>query len=72
MKHKLILLAAALCASPAFAATFTTTIDAATYQGSTGTITFNDWGYVAPPAAAPTTSRSARVSTPAASARSST
>lgn len=49
MKHKLTLLAAALCASPAFAATtWTTTIDAATYQGSTGTITFNDWGYVGP------------------------
>jgi hypothetical protein len=43
------LLAAALCASPAFAATtWTTTIDAATYQGSTGTITFNDWGYTGP------------------------
>lgn len=49
MKHKLSLLAAALCASPAFAATtWTTTIDAATYQGSTGTITFNDWGYTGP------------------------
>lgn len=48
MKSKLTLLAAALCASPAFAATFTTTIDAATYGGSTGTITFNDWGYTGP------------------------
>lgn len=48
MTRKLILLAAALCASPAFAATFTTTIDAATYSGSTGTITFNDWGYTGP------------------------
>lgn len=49
MKHKLTLLAAALCATPAFAATtFTTTIDAATYGGSTGTITFNDWGYTGP------------------------
>lgn len=49
MKYKLTLLATALCASPAFAATtWTTTIDAATYQGSTGTITFNDWGYVGP------------------------
>jgi hypothetical protein len=49
MRHKLTLLAAALCASPAFAATtWTTTIDAATYQGSTGTITFNDWGYTGP------------------------
>src|SRR5512139_2103228 len=45
MRLKLTLLAAALGASPAFAATFTTTIDAATYGGSTGTITFNDWGY---------------------------
>lgn len=49
MKHKLTLLAAALCASPAFAATeWTTFIDAATYNGSTGTITFNDWGYKGP------------------------
>lgn len=49
MKHKLTLLAAALCASPAFAATtWTTTIDAATYLGSTGRITFNDWGYTGP------------------------
>jgi len=48
MKRKLTLLAAALCASPAFAATtYTTSIDAATY-GSTGTITFNDWGYKGP------------------------
>lgn len=28
--------------------TWTTTIDAGTYQGSTGTITFNDWGYKGP------------------------
>jgi hypothetical protein len=48
MKHKLTLLAAALCASPAFAATYTTTIDAGTYGGSYGTITFNDWGYEGP------------------------
>lgn len=49
MKHKLTLLAAALCASPAFAATtWTTAIDAATYGGATGSITFNDWGYVGP------------------------
>lgn len=49
MKYKSTLLAAAaLCASPAFAATtWTTTIDADTY-GSTGTITFNDWGYTGP------------------------
>jgi hypothetical protein len=42
MQHKLTLLAAALCASPAFAATWTTTIDAATYAGTSGSITFND------------------------------
>lgn len=49
MKHKLTLLAATLCASPAFAATtWTTTINAASYGGSTGTITFNDWGYTGP------------------------
>lgn len=48
MKRKLTLLAAALCAGPAFADTWTTTIDAATYNGSTGTITFNDWGYTGP------------------------
>lgn len=49
MKTRLTLLAAALLASPAFAAdTWTTTIDAATYGGSTGTITFNDWGYKGP------------------------
>jgi hypothetical protein len=48
MKCKLTLLASALLASPAFAATHTTTIDAATYLGSTGTITFNDWGYAGP------------------------
>ena len=49
MNHKLTLLAAALCASPAFAATtWTTPIDAATYAGSTGNITFNDWGYTGP------------------------
>lgn len=48
MKCKLTLLAAVLCASPAFASEWTTTIDAATYLGSTGTITFNDWGYTGP------------------------
>lgn len=47
MKPKLILPASALFVSPAFAATFTTTIDAATY-GSTGTITFDDRGYTGP------------------------
>ena len=52
---RLSLLAGALLATPAFAATpsfgtatnWTTTIDAATY-GSTGSITFNDWGYKGP------------------------
>lgn len=48
MKRKLTLLATVLCANPAFATTFTTTIDAATYLGSTGSITFNDWGYTGP------------------------
>ncbi len=59
MKSKLILLAAALCASPVFAATPTTTwdanlglwvtsIDGAGHVGSSGTITFNDWGYKGP------------------------
>jgi hypothetical protein len=57
MKFKLTLLAAALCASPAFASAATTWdaalgawvtgIDAATY-GSTGTITFDDHGYIGP------------------------
>lgn len=48
MKHKLTLLAAALAASPAFAATWTTTIDAASYGGSYGSIQFDDWGYKGP------------------------
>jgi hypothetical protein len=48
MKHTLTLLAAALLASPAFAATYTTTIDAGTYGGSYGAITFNDGGYTGP------------------------
>ncbi|MGA9163893.1 MAG: PEP-CTERM sorting domain-containing protein [Thiobacillus sp.] len=55
MKLKLTLLAATLCASPAFATTawdpglgaWVTTYDAASY-GATGTITFNDWGYKGP------------------------
>ncbi|MDP2025634.1 PEP-CTERM sorting domain-containing protein [Sulfuriferula sp.] len=47
MKRKLTLLATALFASPAFAATFTTGIDTATY-GSLGTITFDDGGYIGP------------------------
>lgn len=33
---------------PVFAAEWITMIDTAAYQGSTGTITFNDWGYVGP------------------------
>lgn len=47
---RLSLLSAALLASPVFtasAATWTTTIDAATY-GVTGTIVYNDHGYVGP------------------------
>lgn len=49
MQRKLTLLAVALCASPAFAATdWITGIDAATYSGSAGTIKFNDWGYTGP------------------------
>lgn len=47
MRFKLTLLASALFASPAFAATWTTTIDEATY-GSVGTITFDDNGYTGP------------------------
>lgn len=48
---KLTLLATALLATPAFAATpqdWVTTIDAGTYAGASGTITFNDWGYTGP------------------------
>lgn len=45
-KHSLLV--AALLASPAFAATQTTTIDATTYGGSYGAITFNDGGYKGP------------------------
>lgn len=47
MKRKLTLLASALFAAPAFATTYVTTIDAATYT-STGTITFDDAGYTGP------------------------
>lgn len=47
MKFKLAVLASALFVTPAFAATFTTIIDAATY-GSAGTITFDDHGYTGP------------------------
>lgn len=45
---RLTLLAAALISTPTLAATFTTTIDAATYNGSYGSITFNDHGYTGP------------------------
>lgn len=48
MQRKLTLLAATLFASPAFAAEWTTTIDAGSHMGSAGTITFNDWGYKGP------------------------
>lgn len=48
MNKKLTVLAAALLAGPAFAAEWTTTIDAASHLGSAGTITFNDWGYTGP------------------------
>lgn len=47
MKRKVALLAV-LCAGPAVAAEWTTTIDPSTYLGSTGTIVFNDWGYTGP------------------------
>lgn len=47
MKRNLTLLATALFATPAFAATYVTTIDAGTYT-SAGTITFNDGGYTGP------------------------
>lgn len=47
MKCKLTLLASALFAAPAFATTWTTTIDEATYSSS-GTITFDDHGYIGP------------------------
>lgn len=47
MKYKLTLLVSALLATPAFAATYVTTIDEATY-GSAGTITFDDHGYTGP------------------------
>lgn len=47
MVRKLSLLAVALMATPAFAETFVTTIDPG-ITGSTGTITFNDWGYKGP------------------------
>lgn len=48
MKLKLTLLASALFATPAFAATYTTVIDADSYGGFAGTITFDDHGYVGP------------------------
>lgn len=48
MKLKLTLLASALFAAPVFAATHTTVIDADSYGGFGGTITFDDHGYVGP------------------------
>lgn len=48
MKQKVTLFVAVLGIAPAYAGTWTTTFDAATYNGSTGTITFNDWGYKGP------------------------
>lgn len=53
MKSKKLLvvsigLALAAIAQGAQATIFTTNIDAGTYGGSTGTITFNDWGYTGP------------------------
>lgn len=48
MNFRLTLLATALFASPVFAATTVTEIDAATYNGAFGTITFNDHGYTGP------------------------
>lgn len=47
MKFKLSILATSLLATPVFASTFVTTIDAATYS-SAGTITFDDHGYTGP------------------------
>lgn len=50
---KLSLLTVALMASPAFAATWTTTYDSSTggggyYDGVNATVVFNDWGYTGP------------------------
>lgn len=47
---RLSLLSAVLMASPAFAATWTTTFDGTNpyYSGVTGSIAFNDWGYTGP------------------------
>ena len=47
MKRKLTFLISAVFATPVFAATYTTNIDASTYR-STGTITFDDGGYTGP------------------------
>lgn len=43
-----VALALGMGAGAAAAADWVTTIDAGTYLGSTGTITFNDWGYTGP------------------------
>lgn len=48
MKQNVTLFVAVLSVAPVYAGTWNTTIDAATYNGSTGTITFNDWGYKGP------------------------
>lgn len=48
MIRKVTLLISAVLVNPVYATVFTTTIDAATYGGSSGTITFNDWGYKGP------------------------
>lgn len=47
MKFRLTMLASALFSTPLFAATFTTSIDNATY-GSLGSIVFDDHGYTGP------------------------
>ncbi len=46
--NKYSLLVSALIAGPAFATNWTTTINPATYTGSSGSITFNDGGYTGP------------------------
>lgn len=48
MKRTLTVLVSALFATPAFAAIWTTNIDATTYNGAVGTITFDDHGYIGP------------------------
>lgn len=51
MKRRILIIAALVAVGlsrSAFAAEWVTPIDAATYGGSTGTITFNDWNYSGP------------------------